>query len=333
MSFRQRMKKTKSDKKLRRRHDSGGIKPESKGKFPTVVLKNKLPEGIESWWCKEGKHLIDIIPFFAGPDFPLDSDLVPIVEEGEMTYKLELFVHMNVGNMNKPYVCPFENFGKPCPICEFIKANKLDKEDWKALVPKHRVFYLVWIHDNSEEGKENEKKGVMLWEVAGFFMEEKLEEISALPEGGGFEHFWHPDTGKKIAWTRKGTKNTEYLGHRFIDRQSPIPEKILNQGFAIDSVIDMYPEYDLIEKEFKGTLKKMKLLVTDEEEDTEDTPFNHSTGEMPDWTNEESDTGTRKRKRKRTTARKKKTTSTTAKRTPSSSSGTVKRKRTVRRKK
>lgn len=265
MSFRDRMRKTKSDSRLQKRHDGGKMKNDSKGKFPTVFLDKEIPEGITNWWCKEGQHNVDIIPFYAGPDFPLDGDNSPLVEEDEMTYKLELFVHRNVGPMNKPYVCPYENYGKPCPICEYIKSHDLEKEDWKSLTPKHRVFYFVWVHNSTED----EKKGIQIWEVAGFFMEEKLDEITALPKGGGYEHFWHPDTGKSIAWKRKGTKNTEYLGHRLVERDAKIPERILDQTFPMDSVINVHPSYKEIETDFRGTLKKLKLegLPGDVDED------------------------------------------------------------------
>jgi len=196
---------------------------------------------------------------------PLDERLQPITEEGHLDYVMDLFVHTNVGAMQKPYVCPFENFGKPCPICEFMKATKLEKEDWKKLVAKHRVVYFLWVHDSREE----EKKGIQVFEASHFLMEEKIEEIAKLPKGGGFVNFSDPDTGKSLAWTRKGSgmTNTQYLGHRLIEREEPIPDKILDMTFPLDSIINMHPEYAEIEKEFRGTLKKMNLLEGSDEEE------------------------------------------------------------------
>jgi len=298
MSFRERMKKKRADRGLQRRHNTG-TKKKGGGRFPTIFNKDKIPEGIEFWRCKEGEHIVDIIPFEAGPNMPLDERLQPITPEGELDYVLDLFVHTNIGNMRKPYVCPYENFGEPCPICEFIKSNRLEKQDWKKLVVKHRVVYLVWVHDNKKE----EDKGIQIFEVSHFMMEEKIGEIAKLPRGGGYENFSHPDTGKSIAWTRKGSslENTQYLGHRFVEREAPIPDKILDMSFPLDSIVNMRPSYEEIEKDFRGTLKNMNLLRRDDE----DMPFREEgTGDIPDtWGDTDNDTSNR---RKRPISRKKK---------------------------
>ena len=54
MGFRDRMKKTKKDRRLKNRHNRGETKTENRARFHTVILKSKLPEGVETWWCKEG---------------------------------------------------------------------------------------------------------------------------------------------------------------------------------------------------------------------------------------------------------------------------------------
>ncbi|MDP8268321.1 MAG: hypothetical protein P9L97_06280 [Candidatus Tenebribacter davisii] len=271
MGFRDRMAKSGGSKSLGKRHNQG-TKSTGGGRFPTIFNKDKVPEGVEFWKCKEGEHIVDIIPFEAGPDMPFDERLQPVTEEGNLDYVLDLFVHTNVGEMLKPYVCPHENFGEPCPICEFMKANKLDKDDWKNLVAKHRVVYFLWVHDNREE----ERKGIQIHEASHFFMEANIEAIAKLPKGGGFVKFSDPDSGRSLAWTRKGASmtNTTHLGHRLVERDSPIPNKILDLTFPLDSIVNMHPDYAEIEKEFRGTLKKMKLLdEPDGPGDAEDNPW------------------------------------------------------------
>lgn len=285
MGFRDRMrkKKKKGGSGLQKRHDAG-TKKSGGGRFPTIFNKEKVPEGIEFWKCKEGEHLADIVPFEAGPNMPFDDKLQPISDEGDLDYVLDLFVHTNVGNMKNPYVCPYENFGLACPICEFIKAHRLDKEIWKLLIAKHRVVYLIWIHDSRKE----EKKGIQIFESSHFNMEERIEEIAKSPKGGGFLKFSCPDKGKSLAWTRKGSgmTDTKYLGHRFIDRDSPIPDKILDQTFPLDDIVNMHPDYDVIAKDFKETLKTLKITTDDDmdddvpfDDDIDDSRFNNKEGE------------------------------------------------------
>jgi hypothetical protein len=214
---------------------------------------------------------------------PFDERLQPITEEGDLDYVLDLFVHTNVGSMSKPFVCPYENFGESCPICEFIKSNRLEKEDWKKLVAKHRVVYFIWVHDSREE----ERKGIQIFEASHFFMQEKIEEIAKLPRGGGSVDFSNYDEGKSLAWTRKGSgvSNTQYLGHRFVERDRPIPDKILDMTFPLDSIVNMHPSYEEIEKEFRGTLSKMNLGDTEETPfDEDNTPFDEDNTPFDDET-------------------------------------------------
>jgi hypothetical protein len=251
MSFRTRMKNKKDS--LKSRHNT----PSKSNAFPTIFNKSKIPEGVNFFICREGQHIVDILPWEAGPDMPLDdTGASPITEEGELDYVLDLFVHQNVGPMNQPYVCPWENFRQPCPICEYIKANRLPKEEWSKLRAKRRSIYLIWNRTTAEE----EKKGVQIFDSAHFFMEEKLDEIARLPRGGGYITFSDPDEGKSVCWTRKGAgkENTSYLGHKFIDRESKIPDRILDATFALDQVINMHPSYEEIDEAFNGAPAKKK---------------------------------------------------------------------------
>jgi hypothetical protein len=243
------MKKKKAS--LKNRHNT----PAKSSAFPTIFVKSKIPAGIEFFRCKEGEHIVDILPWEAGPDMPVDeTGENPITEEGDYDYVLDLFVHQNVGSMNQPFVCPWENFRKPCPICEYIKANRLPKEEWSQKRAKRRSIYLIWNRINSEE----EKKGVQIFDSAHFFMEEKLEEIAKLPRGGGYITFSDPDEGKSVCWTRKGSgkENTSYIGHKFLDSESRIPDWVLDQTFSLDKVIEMHPTYEEIDAAFNGAPKK-----------------------------------------------------------------------------
>lgn len=282
MGFRDRMKGQR--KALKSRHNAQGQKAGTGGRYLTVFNKKKIPPGIGFFSCKEGTHVVDILPWAVGKNMPFDENDQPVTEKGNLDYVLDIWVHQNVGPTSKPFVCPYENFGLPCPICEYIKANRLPKEEWSKKRAKRRSIYLIWDHTTAEE----EKKGVQIFDAAFFFMEEKLAEIAKNPEDGGYESFSDYETGKSVAWTRKGSgqENTQYLGHRFIERKKKIPDRILDKTFALDMVVKMHPSYEDIAKEFGS----QEAPEEDDEpmDDIDDSTFNEP----------------KKKKRKKTTDRK-----------------------------
>lgn len=217
----------------------------------TLIDYANLPEGFNIWYAKEGSHLIDIIPFFAGPDMPMKKgagDPAP-TEEGEPDYLVDIEVHTRIGEPQTDFVCPNANFGLPCPICSFITANRLEKEDWKKVKTTRRVFYFVWVHDTPEE----EAKGLQIWPVAHFIMEHKLDALTKLPQGGGIRVFSHPTNGFNISFeVQKDGNKLNYIGHGLWPRNRPIPKKLLERAFPLDSIIKMHPKFEEIEAAFNG---------------------------------------------------------------------------------
>ncbi len=298
MGFRSRVKNKR--KGLQSQHEYQNKNKDTKGVYPTVILKDKLPAGVETWWCKEDRHIIDILPWEAGDDMPLGDRGVPVKKEGELAYVLDLKIHTNVGPMKVPYVCPYENFGRPCPMCEYIKSHELSTDAWKLVNTKRRVFYLIWVHDT----RETQRKGVMLWEISHYAMEEKLAEISTLPRGGGAIVFSDHEKGQSVSFRRKGSgmKNTSYLGHSFTPREMTIPDKILDQGFPIDQYINMHPSYEEIEKTFK---EQLKTLDTGESSDEAGSNYNDDE-KPPMWQDDYDDDDKPTSKKSRFKSKKKK---------------------------
>ena len=281
-SFRKRMAKKKNT--LRDRHKSGVTDTDHK-RYATVFNKEDIPDGVDFYKVNEGEHIIDIIPFEVGKNMPLNSYGKPVSEEGDFDYVLDYFVHTGIGAMNVPYVCPYENFGDPCPICAYLKAERRDKPIWAKLRAKRRVIYLVWGHNSTEE----ENKGIQILEGAHFFLEKHIAEIAKLPRGGGSILFSDPDDGKSLCFSRQGTgiTDTKYIGHKFLDREDPVPDEILEQTFSIDDIITMRPKFEDIEKDFFGTMKILDLLDTvegyngeSEDEETAENMKPSKTGEM-----------------------------------------------------
>jgi len=199
-----------------------------------------------SWSCKEGKHLIDIIPWIAGDNFPN-----PKVKPGAFVYHLDVFIHRNIGPTDSQFLCLASNFQKRCPICEKLKELRLasaEKELIDAVRPKRRTVYNIVCLDTSME----EEKGVQVWELAHFFMEQKLASLAERPRTGGFVGFADPDTGKSISFERKGSgfENTQFLGHQFVDREGYIiPDALLEQAVPLEEFL-VIPTYDELYESF-----------------------------------------------------------------------------------
>jgi hypothetical protein len=251
---------------LLKRHQEQVDNKDQGNEFPTVFDKGKIPKGIGFWRPEKGEHIIDIIPHFAGSQNPR-------VSEGELAYVVDFWVHLNVGPLRTPYCCSAKNFKKSDPICEYVAKNRLDTDEWKKVSAKRRTAYLVWVHDDDKE----EAKGLQIWEVAHFYFEEKIDEIAKAPRGGGAVAFSDIDSGKSIAFTSKVTGSYEdgsgkkrdsigLVGHKFIDRDKEIPNKILEQIFPLDEVILMHPDNAEIEEAFYGSSEKQEK--TDPEEET-----------------------------------------------------------------
>jgi hypothetical protein len=197
-------------------------------------------------------HLIDIIPFVAGKQHPR-------VPEGRMAFNIDVWIHQNIGPMYDQFVCPQRMFKQPDPICNYMRGKRLPEKEWKAIAPKRRTVYLVWVHDTPEE----EEKGIQIWEVAWWNFEKNVDEIAKSPKGGAPVPFSDYDDGKSIAFSiKKSGKFTDssgkerdsmdFVGHRFVDRDEKVSDEILDQSFSLDEIITIHPDFTVMEEAFTG---------------------------------------------------------------------------------
>ena len=241
-----------SGKALLKRTEEAHQRINEYGKFGRFyTARGEKP--LKAWKCKEGEHIIDIIPFLAGP-------MHHQVREGEPTYLLDIWVHQKVGMDENDCVCLARNYNEPCPICEYINAQRLKTDlteeteaALKALNPKRRCLYNIVCYDSTRE----EDRGVQLWEVAHFLFEKKILSVARNPRGGGFVPFSSPDNGKSVYFEREGSgiTNTQYLGHKFIERQAAIADETLEQAYILDELI-IKLSYEELKEALLGGLAK-----------------------------------------------------------------------------
>lgn len=246
------------EKELEDAHEESKSRKEGSGKFGTI-FKDDLD--VPRWKCKNGEHVIDIIPYRAGK-------FDPNRPEGKAAYFLDLYVHKNVGLTNDSFVCPSRNYKKRCPICEEIKrlADKgVEYEEYKDDVPKRVNIYNIICYDSTEE----EDKGIQIWDVPNFFMEDKLRGLAKNKRTGEPIYYASPkrETGRSIAFERKGKGkgNVEFLSHEFLKRDYDISKDIIEQAVCLDEAINQSSYEEIYEAYYGKPYSEKKKR--DEEDD------------------------------------------------------------------
>jgi len=191
---------------------------------------------------------------------------------GKPVYVLDIQVHTNVGPNDAQFICLARKYGKPCPICEhqaeLKKEPDYDNDMIKSLYPKRRNVYNVFVYDNKEE----EDKGVQIFEVAHFFMESKLTPLAMDARTKALIPYAHYEKGKTIQFevTKKAYKvgektiqGSDFGGHKFLDRNGyslldPYDDgtTILDDAFTLDELIHI-PEYDEVYKAYWSGIRDL----------------------------------------------------------------------------
>jgi len=251
---------------LKEAHKDSRARKDNAGSYGTI-FKDDLE--VPKWKPGKGEHLIDIIPYVAGK-------FDPNRPEGKNAYFLDIYVHKRIGAGNDQFVCPSRNYKKRCPICEEMKrlADKgVEWDEYKSdAATRMNIYNIVDLED-----RETIKKGVQVWAIANYFMEDKLRAISKNRKTGEPIYYASPkaETGRSIAFEikKKGKDKTEYLGHSFEKRDEDIPADVLDQAVCLDEVIIQSSFEEIYEaywgKPYNKKNDRGKRAVDEEEEDDE----------------------------------------------------------------
>ena len=201
---------------------------------------SKVGDGkLEKYKVHEGKNLIDVIPFNAGPNHPLVA--TGQCAEGDTMYSLDYFVHKGIGPGNQDFVC-LQQYGKRCPLCDESKRlYKIGTEDAKkqgtAVRSKRRCIYIV--HDLID-GK------YYYMDVAWFSFEKHVNEralITTDPNTGTQVNPFDWENGKSISFlgVKDKFQGKDYVkisesAFDFVNR-SPLSDEVLNHSVDLSAGI------------------------------------------------------------------------------------------------
>ena len=172
---------------------------------------------------------------------------------GALDYKLEIPVHYNVGPLKAAHFCPFDGFGKPCPLCEEkmakLEANKYkwDRPTMGHLNASWRDFYNVYDYNDPEAGFKP-------WEAAFTSFEKPMNDELDKQKDELFP--WALDAGNTIEF--KGREKPIGEGRTYIEPQipdffsrEPYSESILDEVIQFDQFV-IFSTYDEIAADHFG---------------------------------------------------------------------------------
>lgn len=208
-----------------------------------------MPEGATMYKIKEGRNLIDILPYrITNPKNPACRVGFKV---GDEDYMQVYHVHQNIGTNKNMYLCNSKMYGGRCPICDIQRGMwETDREGAKKLYPKDRVIYNVI--DLLEPDK-----GVQLFEGSYFWLEKQLRELSALKGTDGIPVLYGDrEDGMSIEFY--GVKQTfegreffkpDHFG--FVPRENKYDESVLDLTYPIDAIFNV-PDYKTVENDYYG---------------------------------------------------------------------------------
>lgn len=202
----------------------------------------------ELWKQETGAHVLDIIPWLAGKNYPHQP-------ENSYQHVLILWVHQRIGYAKNNYVCLQMNYDKPCPICEKInemtQTDGYDEDFVYSIEPKRRCVYYVLVWDSNADIR----KGVQIWEAPHWYSEKHISAIAKQSRTGAMINFAHPQQGKTIEFIQtKTARGYDVGGWKLTDRIGDdgniyeIEREIFEGLEPLDNLLDIksYEELDKI---------------------------------------------------------------------------------------
>jgi len=217
---------------------------------------------------KDKPNKVAFLLYFPGDKDPIQGKLPE--NEREYTHILDFWDH-NIPNVGR-YVCLLNTYGKPCPVCEWLKANRTgdkekDSKNWNMYKPTRRGVYAVW-------DLADKNAGPKVWYSPFNFIEIKVQGQAKDPETGETIYYTDPDEGANCFFTfiDKGNFQYDFDNFQLKARKDPIPDSILEKVPSLDQFL-IVPTYDEVRQAFDPhgtTLVEQELDTIQEEHEEEE---------------------------------------------------------------
>ena len=226
--------------------DKNGTRYGASGDWKSTFDPSKIGN-LEKYKVREGKNLIDIVPFNASDKHPMVVS--GGIELGDTVYSLDYYIHRSIGGAQKDFVC-LAQYGKRCPICGeskryYQKGTEADKKQGGLLRAKRRVIYLV--HDLID-GK------YYYWDTGWMAFEKPINaraQITIDERTGAPVNPFDWETGKSISFY--GVKD-KFNGHDYVKIQdgtfdfvsrAPLSDEVLEHSVDLSQGVVMCTEEDM----------------------------------------------------------------------------------------
>jgi hypothetical protein len=144
-----------------------------------------IPKGLEQFeFTRAGIYRINVIPFVAGKNNPL-------ADEGRIHYEQTYWVH-DLGE--RRYCCLWKNWGKACPMCEWVVRKFVKRSRYKEAYPFQPKERQLWLFDDVTAmhgrgpARRTRKPALKLFDAAylgGYFANSTHKGFGGIPFKGG----------------------------------------------------------------------------------------------------------------------------------------------------
>jgi len=233
------LKERKEALKKRQKEETANRNNKNQGFKPILDLSGY--DEVEFFKPVKGDNRLDFIPF------TITKDWMPY-EPGFDDYKVDVWVHRNVGPNNDRVICP-KTIGKACPICEERKnmRDQGDDDGAKELRPSLKCLYNV-INADDRDGP------ILIFEASQFLFEkEMLDEAYSVLEDD--VSIFDPETGLTVKFRATPEKwgKADYFkfkSFKFEERE-PYDDSIIEEAYPLDSLL-VVMDYESLSNLFYG---------------------------------------------------------------------------------